>query len=139
MGVIKEIIKGKCGGRVLLETAVPTLSRGGDEVKKIFLDIYTTINESLRNIARIKADSLSDGQLCKIILTSRVEESGDKISVERRVRLCLPDGTVQANTFCDNYRLVDEKYIKLIKNVRKQRFIPLWKRKNITKREANSK
>ena len=139
MGVIKEIIKGESGGRVLLETSVPTLSCGSDEAKKIFLDIYTGLIESLRNIARIKADSLLGGQLCKIILTSRVAETGDNISVERRIRLCLPDGSVQTSTSNDNYRLVSGKYIKLIKNVRKQRFIPLRKRKNITKREANAK
>lgn len=130
-----ELIEGASGARGVLTFLVEVGPTRETCVNEFFTELYEGSCTALRASIKKLLDSKRDGELYKISFFFEASEEGEILNVKRRIKAVFGKKIILDNTENARFVLVDRKYIKALKNGKKQRFIPLRNNKNCKNKE----
>ena len=122
--ISNELIEGKRGARGVL-TLTYNVSRTSATCAAAFLEeLYKGSSESVRGASKRLLDGKQMGELYKISFSFEASEEGKIISTLGRIKIVFGKDVLLENTRRSQLLIVDNKFIKPLKNSKKQRFIP---------------
>ena len=133
-----ELIIGALGARGVLSLSgnLPLISEGYPVTP--LEELFIKSCDALRGCVKKLIDRKSPGELYKIFFDFEAFMSEGVIKTKRSIKITLFKKVILENTRESSFLAVDKETLKILKNVKKQRFIPSRNSKNITISKSKS-
>lgn len=131
MAKVTELIGGRDGARAIVYFLDNLSTLDGCEIAESVKALSDASLGAVRGATRELAERTTEVCLYKIFMELNAEVLGDKLTLTRRIKVLKGGKMLCENKTARHFEIIGGKYLKSVKNGKKQRFIPSRNAQNI--------
>lgn len=131
MSVTTELMCGKTNARAILAISQCLPSADVEYPREPTLKLFYELSSTIKRAGLKFLDGSAEGKLYKIYFDFSVTVNGRDLEVKRQVKVVEGTEIILQSTSNALFQIVDGKTLKILKNGKKQRFIPSRNDKNV--------